>query len=144
MHMRCVTGRHATAPDEVRNQGFGFSRCLRCGHDMVRSKRAWRAVPRGFRVVWRRGTPRQAELSAAQLLFDLPSAGRALTVVSLHKRINLAELLTLASVGLRALAGAAGERLRSWCRRLASLRPAGQPIVRLAPYARPEFRMPTP
>ena len=142
MHLRCVARRHAIAPGEIRNQGFGFSRCLRCGHDMVRSKRAWRAVPKGFRVVWRRGQPPQGEINSAQLIFDLRSMGRGLSVVGLRKRGDLAELLTLASLGLRALAGAAGERLRAWWRRLVSLRQARRPVIRLAARVRQDDGLP--
>jgi hypothetical protein len=53
MRLDCIIGNHSPLPKAVRNQGFTFSRCRRCGDDMIRSGRAWRRVPKGFRVVWR-------------------------------------------------------------------------------------------
>ncbi len=135
MGFHCIAGRHAAAPGEVRNQGFGFSRCRHCGLDMVRSNREWRIVPRGFRVVWRRRLSQQTEISAAQLLFDLPSPGRALTVSAGRGRSNLPEASFLVLAGLRYLVSAAGSRLRNRWRRLLSPRPDRLPVTRLTSFA---------
>jgi hypothetical protein len=59
----CSLLTHAASPHMVRNQGFDFSKCRRCGRDMIRSvePRAtkWRVVPAGFRIIWRNTDPHQ-------------------------------------------------------------------------------------
>jgi len=56
MTVRCSLSGHSPARTSVENQGFHFSRCIRCGHDMIRSATSlsaqWRPVPDGFRVDW--------------------------------------------------------------------------------------------
>jgi hypothetical protein len=45
---------HRRALPVTRNHGLAFSTCKRCGADLVRERGApWRAVPPGFRVVWK-------------------------------------------------------------------------------------------
>lgn len=127
----CTLGNHAAAPGEVRNQGFAFSRCRCCGRDLVRSNRAWRTVPRGFRVVWRRPAAGPAEFSAAQLLLDLPAAGRALTIVARRRRRRIAAMVELAVTGLRVLLEAGAQRVRTWRRALTAPRPARPLLLRL-------------
>jgi len=135
MHFQCSLGRHEAAPGEVRNQGFGFSRCRGCGCDLVRSSREWRTVPKGFRVAWRRTASRRTELYAGQLLFDMPVKGRALTLVTSGKRSALSRLIELLIAGLRYFAGAAVGRFKAWQRAL--LMPRRAPSLRLALAARP-------
>lgn len=56
MHLLCTLSRHLAAPVTLENQGFLFSKCRRCGHDLVSSRSgapSWQAVPEGFRVAWR-------------------------------------------------------------------------------------------
>ncbi len=56
MHLLCTLSRHLAAPVTLENQGFLFSKCQRCSHDLVSSASAphsWQAVPEGFRVAWR-------------------------------------------------------------------------------------------
>lgn len=54
MSVFCTLGAHAAAGQPVWNNGFYFSHCARCGRDLVRgAHEGWRAVPRGFKVVWR-------------------------------------------------------------------------------------------
>ena len=74
MSISCADGKHVALPRPIRNQGFDFGRCRSCGRDLVRSGRAWRTVPAGFRVVWRRDPPGAAVAGAAQLRLklDLP------------------------------------------------------------------------
>jgi hypothetical protein len=132
MGLRCIAGRHDVAPGEVRYQGFGFSRCRRCGRDMVRSARAWRIVPNGFRVVWRQGPPPRAASSPAQLRFDLPAAGRALLAPAGKGRGRPIGMVFLGLAGLRCLGWAAAGRVRAWRQALRAPRRAG-PVIRLAP-----------
>jgi hypothetical protein len=56
MHPLCTLSRHHAAPVTLENQGFLFSKCRRCSHDLVSSwstPPSWQAVPEGFRVSWR-------------------------------------------------------------------------------------------
>lgn len=56
MPLLCTLSRHLAAPVTLENQGFLFSKCRRCSHDLVSSRSgppSWQAVPEGFRVAWR-------------------------------------------------------------------------------------------
>ena len=56
MPLLCTLSRHLAALVTLENQGFLFSKCRRCGHDLVSSRSgppSWQAVPEGFRVAWR-------------------------------------------------------------------------------------------
>jgi hypothetical protein len=130
-------GHHDVAPGEVRNQGFGFSHCRLCGRDMMRSDQAWRTVPKGFRVVWRYGIPRQTQISATQLLFDLPEPDRALTLPKRGRRSRLSDLLGLAMIAAQFLSFTAAERWRSWRKAAFSRREAHLSPIRLAAGACP-------
>ncbi|MBV9932141.1 MAG: hypothetical protein JO013_14525 [Alphaproteobacteria bacterium] len=55
MGLMCAIGCHEAAPREVYNCGYHFSRCRRCGRDMIRAGAAWSLVPQGHRVVWKAG-----------------------------------------------------------------------------------------
>ena len=120
MSLACLIGRHRARPSAVRNQGLYFSHCARCERDMVRSLGAWRAVPRGFRVVWR-GTD-WCGLVTANL--PVPSA-RVAEVPGETAASRLSAIFAMAGAGLRAVAWGAADRIESWRRRaLARRRPA--------------------
>ena len=54
MNLLCRILDHRRALPVIHNHGLLFATCQRCGADLVREPRApWRAVPRGFRVVWK-------------------------------------------------------------------------------------------
>lgn len=55
MTLLCVFLGHKSSSAETWNCGYFFSRCGRCGADMIRSNEAFRPVPRGHRVVWKAG-----------------------------------------------------------------------------------------
>jgi hypothetical protein len=55
MSLLCAIGGHEAAPREVYNGGYYFSRCRRCGEDMIRTGASWDLVPEGHRVVWKEG-----------------------------------------------------------------------------------------
>ena len=133
MSHHCAAGKHDAAPGAVRNQGFEFSRCRRCGRDLIRSNARWTSVPTGFRVVWRRQatTPQQ---SAAQLVLNLPATGRALALATGRQRParRVAAALDLLLIGLRCAAEAAIERVRAWRRALRQRRPAPGPVYCLS------------
>jgi len=133
--MTCTRGQHDAAASAVRNQGLEFSRCRRCGRDLVRSGRSWRAVPEGFRVVWRSSAPELGEISAMQLLLDLPPVGRALTLLERPRRRAAALVaIELALLGLRGLGGTVAARLKAWLERFEA--PPARPALVLRLPAR--------
>jgi hypothetical protein len=50
--LRCRLGWHAPLKGALWNQGYYFSRCGRCGVDLVRTTYSGWEAPRGQRVVW--------------------------------------------------------------------------------------------
>ena len=58
MPLLCSLGFHTPSPDEVWNKGWYFTRCERCGADLVRTGSGKWRVPKGQKVVWRPRTPR--------------------------------------------------------------------------------------
>jgi len=58
MAILCTFGRHRPAPDEVWNKGWYFTRCERCGADLVRTGSGKWHVPKGRKVVWKPKSPR--------------------------------------------------------------------------------------
>ena len=121
MNLRCIMAGHRAAPGEVRNQGFGFSRCGRCRRDMVRSGRRWRPVPKGFRVAWKKAD-HPMKTGAGPLLPDLPATGRTLTVAPSGGRSSAAYVMLLAALGCRYLFWTFRDRIASWRRRTFSAR----------------------
>ena len=58
MKLFCYLSMHQAAPEPTWNAGFYFTRCMRCRRELVRRpQQAWRAVPRGYRVVWKTRAP---------------------------------------------------------------------------------------
>jgi len=134
MRLSCVVGRHRAGSRRVRNQGLEFGCCICCGGDLVRSRGAWRSVPTGFRVVWRRQAPASVKAaSGAQLLFDLPASGRdlALRRVPGRRKSRAAAAAELLALGARGLAWAIADRVRVWMKPLRAPAPAARPVLGL-------------
>jgi len=56
--MLCGLGFHRPGLRPVWNAGIGFSKCTRCGREMIRrAGRSWTLVPRGQVVIWRNTDP---------------------------------------------------------------------------------------
>jgi len=53
MTIACRLKGHDPSPDETCNGGRCFTRCRRCGADLVSSGGEWHKVPKGYRVVWK-------------------------------------------------------------------------------------------
>jgi hypothetical protein len=54
MHWLCSIAMHKALPSNVWNNGYFFSRCHRCGRDMIRPPNgSWKRLPRGMAVVWK-------------------------------------------------------------------------------------------
>jgi hypothetical protein len=95
MHPLCILSRHRAAPATLQNQGFLFSRCRRCSHDLVSSASgppSWQAVPDGFRVAWR-----ETDLS---IFARTPLAHRALEKI---RRVGITahDVATMATAMIR-------------------------------------------
>jgi hypothetical protein len=60
MSILCAVGGHEAGAAEVYNGGYYFSRCKRCGRDMIRCGAAWQMIPEGHRVVWKGGRHRHS------------------------------------------------------------------------------------
>jgi hypothetical protein len=114
MSKSCGDGKHVGLPRPIRNQGFDFGRCRKCGRDLVRSRRAWRTVPAGFRVVWRREPPGAGHASAAQLKLALNLPENRPAPVAARGQKRLAAAVELVLLGMRGLAAAMADRTRLW------------------------------
>ncbi len=55
MNIMCLVQHHAGGDYGVWNEGYCFSHCTRCHCDLIRTSGNWRAIPRGYRVIWRAG-----------------------------------------------------------------------------------------
>lgn len=53
MSLLCRYGFHRPESWEVWNQGYYFTRCGRCGADLIRTASGKWHVPKGRKVVWR-------------------------------------------------------------------------------------------
>jgi hypothetical protein len=60
MSMLCKMGGHEAERGETWNAGYYFSRCRRCGTDMIRAGAGWETVPEGHRVSWKKGWHRHS------------------------------------------------------------------------------------
>lgn len=53
MPLLCRLDFHRAEPGEVWNRGYFFSRCSRCGADLVRTASGRWHVPKGRKIVWK-------------------------------------------------------------------------------------------
>jgi hypothetical protein len=87
----CMVLKHAPGGRQVWNDGYSFSRCGRCGRELIRSDGQWAPVPRGHRIVWKRGRHRHSLEAQYLRLLPLPlkTRGRALQPdgLSWHRRL---------------------------------------------------------
>lgn len=74
----CDLGRHKAGSLAHWNDGYYFSKCRRCGRDLVRTAFGRWTVPRGYRVVWTAEPPPRAK--AAQLIRAGAAVGDARAV----------------------------------------------------------------
>ena len=61
MPLSCRLGRHRPHPMARWNDGYYFTRCERCGHDLVRTAFEGWDVPKGYKVVWQQHPPEGRE-----------------------------------------------------------------------------------
>lgn len=79
LHLLCRLGRHDPAPRVRWNEGYYFTRCRRCGADLIRTAYGRWQVPNGFRIVWASKRPTSVETVA---IHREQSAGRTPSAVS--------------------------------------------------------------
>jgi hypothetical protein len=127
MPITCLLGGHNAFPSSVRNQGFMFSRCRCCGRDMIRSRGAWKRVPKGLRVVWRRETPAAAAPGA--LIRNLPVPRPRVSATGFVHRVSAR--IELVGTGLRLLLSSLAARLRLSRTRLAETLQPRPRVLRL-------------
>jgi hypothetical protein len=53
MRIFCKLGRHEAGTRIAYNAGTYFATCTHCTGALILSSKGWRAVPRGYRVVWK-------------------------------------------------------------------------------------------
>lgn len=63
----CAFKGHSAAAQTIRNQGYHFARCGRCGTDLLEQDGKWAAAPQGFRIVWRSAAEAAPHTPAAVL-----------------------------------------------------------------------------
>lgn len=104
MKFLCNMSGHVAAPASVTNQGFQFSRCARCSHDMIRSTASagakWKPVPEGFRVDWG-ATDLELFNKKPWLVMQVKAATNAVALVASAVRIGVSVLLWRMVDGLR-------------------------------------------
>lgn len=54
MNISCTLGRHTPRAKPIWNDGQYFSRCSSCEKDLIGRFGVWKAVPKGYRVVWKK------------------------------------------------------------------------------------------
>ena len=75
MRILCHIHSHQPGCSGTWNQGFCFSRCERCGSDLIRSGGGWEPVPQGHRVVWKSGPHRHSLQDGFRRGVPVPSTG---------------------------------------------------------------------
>jgi hypothetical protein len=53
MKLLCRLRGHRPGGRQIMNRVMCFTRCTRCGADLVRHEGFWGPVPKGFRIVWK-------------------------------------------------------------------------------------------
>ncbi len=94
MNALCALRVHRPVIPGIWNRGIQFSRCGRCGHDLVATNGSWERVPPRYRVVWKSGL----EHSLAGFPETAPpllaiGTGLALTAILLEKLSSLASAI---------------------------------------------------
>ncbi len=108
MHHRasglCAMGWHRPDPVARWNDGYYFTRCLRCGEDLVRTAYSGWQVPKGYKVVWQGkpppGRPSADLVPAQQEPASAPPAAAGLAPTGERLRHLNAETLGDAPPGL--------------------------------------------
>jgi|GEM_PF-2210452 len=86
MPLLCELGWHRADPLARWNHGYYFSKCGRCGRDLVRTAFAGWQVPHGFKVVWQAKPPAGAEDVQLVPEQDSPVAAASTGTQAFHDR----------------------------------------------------------
>jgi hypothetical protein len=139
MSLLCRIAKHSAYPSKVRNQGFHFSSCRRCGRDMVRSGELWTPVPKGFRVVWKLVETPRAERSAPAetvrvnlpVLYREPQLQAEAALAEEYRIRQQFGFGEIVSAGVKLLVWYGADRLQQWRRDLAARRFEQQKVMNL-------------
>ena len=93
MPLLCELGRHKPEPVARWNNGYYFTRCARCGEDLVRTAYGRWHVPHGYRVVWQAGPPANAVSAALvqERAAPVPAGGRELPIQEVLRHLQNGE-----------------------------------------------------
>jgi hypothetical protein len=58
--LMCRIRGHAAEEQQTWNEGYFFSRCRRCGRNLIRTSGGWLPTPSRYQVAWRSGQHRHA------------------------------------------------------------------------------------
>jgi hypothetical protein len=107
----CRLGRHKPRATTRWNNGFYFTRCARCGQDLVRTAFGRWQVPRGYRIVWQAFAPANAASAELVRAGEAPdSAGaRELPIQEVLRHVQNGDRSGDAPDGGPAAAGAAAD-----------------------------------
>ncbi|MEA1014030.1 hypothetical protein [Sphingosinicella sp. LY1275] len=138
MSLFCRIAKHSPYPSTVRNQGFHFSSCRRCGRDMVRSGALWTPVPKGFRVVWKLAETPPAEMPApVEIRTNLPvlyAVSQTQAEAALAEEYRVRQQFSfgeIVSAGVKLLVWYGADRLHQWRRDHAARRFEQQSVMKL-------------
>ena len=140
MNLLCHVSGHVAAPLVLENQGFLFSRCQRCRHDLIRSARppsesapadSWTGVPDGLRVAWR---------STDVTAFDQPSwRQRSLQQVRDHGRDMVVTVSDVAHVAVAVVGWHGVDAARRIKAAALATYQSGRRVLRLPHPTRPSY-----
>lgn len=138
MSLLCRIAKHSPYPSMVRNQGFHFSSCRRCGRDMVRSGELWTPVPKGSRVVWklveRPRTEKPAPVDTRTnlpVLYAVPQPHAEAALAEEYRVRQQFSFGEIVSAGVKLLIWYGADRLQQWRRDHAARRFEQQSVMNL-------------
>ncbi len=83
MNILCALHVHRPSAPGIWNRGYQFSRCARCGHDLIATDGSWERVPPGYRVVWKSGRHERSLANAWEQAPPLLSTAPSLAVAAI-------------------------------------------------------------
>lgn len=88
MGLLCALGRHRPEPWPRWNAGYYFSRCGRCGRDLVRTTYGSWYVPKGCKIVWETTPPENAVIDSKTSKTGATPSAKAPTTVTIEEMLR--------------------------------------------------------
>lgn len=88
MGLLCALGRHRPEPWPRWNAGYYFSRCGRCGRDLVRTTYGSWYVPKGCKIVWQTTPPENAVIDSKTSKTGATPSAKAPTTVTIEEMLR--------------------------------------------------------